>query len=228
MDGSGVGLLRHLVPHWLWRGAAAARSTLRETRRQLAATGTGSRAALYGRLADIGRAVGEPPALEHDAIVDAPAEAVWDLIGRRFADVGEWSSAFPRSRPIRATSTRVFPDAARAPVWGRLCSTTIPAAPWITELLTTYDDSSRTLRYEAQGLPGFVALSRNSWSVSPIDVEHSRLALRVELETRGVLGGAARRLMLVGVRTIFRQFVDDLQHYLVYRTASPTKRRAIP
>ena len=92
----------------------------------------------------------------------------------------------------------------RAPL-GPLCATTLEATPWITELLTSYDDASRTLRCEAQSLPGFVILSRNTWSVTPIDTEHSRLALSVELKTRGVLGGAARRLMLLEVRKIVRQ-----------------------
>jgi hypothetical protein len=35
------------------------------------------------------------PALSIDLVVAAPAEQVWEVIGRRFDRIGDWSTAIP-------------------------------------------------------------------------------------------------------------------------------------
>src|SRR5437016_2933065 len=110
--------------------------------------------------ADRGHARGMPE-LSTDLIVAAPAERVWDVIGRRFDHIGDWSTAIlaspaiptPLTRPPAASApaSSMAAAGANAPVAGRVCQTGIRLVGEITETLIAYDDANRTLTYQAAG-----------------------------------------------------------------------------
>jgi hypothetical protein len=106
---------------------------------------------------------------------------------------------------------------------GRTCQTGLSLAPHLNEILTAYDDERRTLTYEGSGLPRFVTLARNTWTVIPIDSDRCVLTMRARFETRGVLGRVGGWLLLSQVRRTSRYLADDLSHYA--RTGSPSLRK---
>jgi hypothetical protein len=159
--------------------------------------------------------------LTNQIIIQAPAEAVWEVVAAQFDRIGEWATAIPSS-----TSAPAAPAAIDAPVPGRVCRTGIGLVPEVTETIVEYDGAGRTLTYQATGgVPGFVTLARNRWRVTALGPTRSRAEFRAELEVRGLLGRLARWWLLARVGRDSRHLLDDLRHYVEQGTPSARKQR---
>jgi hypothetical protein len=171
------------------------------------------------------------PELSTDLIITAPAEQIWEVIGRRFDRIGDWataiqhSTALPNAAATTAGSVLPVARAVHAPVPGRVCRTGIRLVPQVTEILIAYDDVNRTLTYQASGLPAFVILARNTWTVTAIDAHHSRVSLRARFDTAGPLGLLGRWAILAQTRRTGRHLTEDLRHYVQTGQPSPRKQR---
>jgi hypothetical protein len=170
------------------------------------------------------------PQLSTHLNIDAPADQVWDLIGPGFARIGEWATTIQSSTAVptmpgpaaAGTATAVI-----APVAGRACTTGVRVVPQITETLVAYDPASRTLTYEASGLPAFIITARNTWSVIPTGERTCRITLSAHVQTRGMLGLLGRWAILAQARRTSRHLEADLRHYIKHGTPSPRKRRQL-
>jgi hypothetical protein len=177
------------------------------------------------------------PELSTDFTVAVPADRVWHVIGRRFDRIGDWATAIPSStalshdHPAHTAVRSALPAAAvglDAPAAGRICHTGIRLVPQVTETLTAYDDTNRTLTYQATtGLPAFVTLARNTWTVTPLDARCSRVNLNARFDTRGLLGLLGRWAILARTHRASRHLADDLRHYVETGQPSPRKRRQL-
>lgn len=156
------------------------------------------------------------PELSVDFTVAASADRVWAVIGPGFARIGEWATAIP-------ASTAIDSDRDNA---GRVCETGISLVPRVTEILTAYDDAARTLTYRAEGMPSFVTLAHNTWTVTPTAEGRCRVSLRARFDTRSLLGLLGRWAILARTRRTSRHLADDLRHYVETGQPSPRKRRA--
>ncbi|HEV8277293.1 MAG TPA: SRPBCC family protein [Streptosporangiaceae bacterium] len=159
--------------------------------------------------------------LTRSVVIDAPPDAVWQVVAGRFDRIGEWATAIPASaacpgpRPV-----------AGAPVPGRVCRTGVALVPAVTETIVAFDDAARTLTYEATaGMPSFVTLARNRWQVTAEAGRRTRVSFAAELRVRGPLGWLARWWLLAQVGRTGRHLLDDLKHYVEHGTPSPRKRR---
>jgi hypothetical protein len=158
--------------------------------------------------------------LSAQIIVEAPADAVWEVVGRRFDRIGEWATAIPGSLALPPS-----PSSPPAPVAGRVCATGVPFVPSVTEMLVAYDEAGRTLTYEAAGLPAFVTAARSTWTVTPLAPRRSRVTIEARIETRGPLGLLGRVAMLAQAELGGRRLARDLRHYVEHGAPSPRKRR---
>src|SRR6266545_3636152 len=136
--------------------------------------------------------------LTRSVVVEAPAEAVWQVIADGFDRIGQWATAIP------ASAAYPVPDPATgAPVPGRVCRTGVALVPEVTETIVAFDDAGRSLTYEATaGMPAFVTLARNRWQVTAV-------------------GDRAR------VGRTGRYLLDDLKYHVEHGVASPRKRRQL-
>lgn len=171
------------------------------------------------------------PKLFIELDVKAPADSVWEVVGRRFDRIGEWATAIPASAAIpthaapspAATASNRLP-ASTAPVAGRVCQTGVRLLPQVTETLIAYDEVNRTLTYEAGGMPAFVTIARNTWTVTPLDQRRTRVSLQAQFDTHGLLGRLARWAILAQVRRTSRYLAEDLRHFAEHGTPSPRKQ----
>jgi hypothetical protein len=177
------------------------------------------------------------PILSTELVVAAPAEAVWDVVGRRFDRIGEWATAIAASQAVPASNDSwatappaglaVVPAVPDAPVTGRICRTGLRLLPHVTELLVAYDDATRTLTYQASGLPAFVTIAENTWTVTTIDQHRTRVSLHARFDTRGPLGLLGRWVILAQVGRTSRHLAEDLRHFVEHGTPSPRKQRQL-
>lgn len=163
-----------------------------------------------------------PVKLYTETVIEAPADRVWEIVGRQFDRIGDWATAIPASRPASISTCD-----ATVPVAGRVCETGIRPLPEVTETIVEYDDRGRTLTYEGAGLPAFVALARNRWEVIPIDGARTRLVVEATLETRGLLARALGVPMRLHFEREGRRMAADLKHYAEHGRPSPRKQRRL-
>ncbi len=172
------------------------------------------------------------PELSIDLIIAVPADRVWEVIGRRFDRIGDWATAITHSTGVpnapAAAGSSAPPTVAAvpdAPAAGRVCQTGVRLVPQVTKTLIGYDDANRTLTYEASGMPTFVTLARNTWTVTAIDAHRSLVSLRARFDTRGLLGRLGRWAILAQTRQASRHLTEDLRHYVQTGQPSPRKQR---
>ena len=171
------------------------------------------------------------PILSRHLTVEAPADAVWDLVGRHFDRIGDWATAIPGSTAagegLAPPRSPAGPVAGDAPVPGRVCQTGIRLVPEVTETIVAYDAAAGTLTYQATGLPRFITIARNTWTVTPLDDRHTRLTLQAEFDTRGLFGVLARWAILLQVAWTGRHLARDLTYYIRHGRPSPRKQRQL-
>jgi hypothetical protein len=160
--------------------------------------------------------------LHAQVTIDAPAEAVLEVVGHRFDRIGEWATVIASSGPA--------PGEARvtgAPVAGRVCHTGIGLVPQVTERLVDYDEETRGLTHEAEGLPRFLGAASNRWHVTALDEHRTIVGLDATLEVHGVLGRILYPLVRLWIARTTPRFLDDLRHYVETGRPSPRKRRQL-
>jgi len=92
--------------------------------------------------------------------VDADATDAWDVLGRGFADIGDWATAIESScidGPLEPGSVRTCAVAGFGPV----------SAGEIKEKLPLFDPDAMAFTYVATaGLPPFMRSATNRWTIS--------------------------------------------------------------
>jgi len=157
-----------------------------------------------------------------ERIIEAPADAVWEVIAHQFDRVGEWATAIPTSTASVGINANVG-----APVMGRVCFTDVQMVPEVEERIVAYDEADRSLTYEGHGLPKFIKTARNNWHVEALGHRRSRVSLEATLEPRGILGRLMYVLLRLQLTRIGPQFLSDLEHYIEHGEPSPRKQRQL-
>lgn len=114
--------------------------------------------------------------------IDAPADRVWEIIGRQFADVAYWAAGVKSS--TEATADEAPADlvlAPDAPVAGR----TTDAGLVLKEFLVEYDDAARRFTFRAVGLPRIITLSQNTTTVVPSGARTCSVVFEIHMELLG-------------------------------------------
>ena len=103
--------------------------------------------------------------------VDAPADAVWDLLAG-FADISSWASNVSQSSLL--SSGPVGLGSVRRVQVGRAA---------LRETVTAWEPA-RTLAYDIAGLPPVVTAASNTWTLEPAGTG-TAVTLTTEAQTRG-------------------------------------------
>ena len=153
-----------------------------------------------------------------NAIIQAPAEQIWDIMGERYAEVGSWFTGVAASKP------RAGDKLPGAPTMGRECSSSFGDA---CEVIDRFDARRRELVYHVEsGMPGFVKLAQAHWKFTPRD-EHSCSAdLRMVMEVSwwaAPMGLMMKRQMGRLIDDMF----EELDHYATTGEVHPRKSAQI-
>ena len=143
--------------------------------------------------------------------INAPADAVWNIIGRQFAEIAHWSSIVETSRRVKATEIPydIMP-AEGAPVLGRVTKSKLVEA---TEILTAYSDDDRAFTFTATDLPKFMlSKTQNNTKVFYLEQHKSRITVDIEMDFTllfSFLGPVMKRRMA----NSFSQLLGELKEY---------------
>jgi hypothetical protein len=145
--------------------------------------------------------------LRAETIIDAPADAVWAVLGTRFGEIAVWAA------PINASA--IDGEASVGAV--RTCQFAGfgPFKPGIVkEQLRSFDQKSRTLEYVAiDGLPSFAEHAVNHFSVHALSDARCTVRSYATLELRGpmrIFGWLVRRRL----QKVGSQVLEELRHYV--------------
>jgi hypothetical protein len=156
--------------------------------------------------------------MQDEIDVAAPADRVWEVLGRNFAQVDGWASAIVASVAVTGPGA---PDG--APVAGRVCRTGIRMVPEVSERLTAWDDAGMTLSYSADSLPGFLAAATNRWRIVPTGPDRCRVVTEATIEPRGMVGRLLLPLLRVRLARTGGRYLDDLR--VMAETGRPSSRK---
>lgn len=139
--------------------------------------------------------------------IDAPPDAVWALVGHRFADIDEWSSTVDRSVAVTVGELDGAVVASGAPVAGRR---TTSRAGTLTEVLVAWDDAGRSFTFDTLGLPRLLRLAQNRTTVEAMPDGGSMVVFDVRIVLHPALALLAPVLRRRMAHT-FGQVQDDLR-----------------
>ena len=151
-------------------------------------------------------------------IVNTPAEKVWGVLGRDFANVGNWATLVTHSEVNTEASV-----VNNSPVGGRLCSTSIGK---ISEEFTAYDDQNMSFSFKGVITSIMFTSVISSNKVSAIDENTSEVLATPQIDLT-FLGTLMSPLIKLQLSKAVSGGLDDLKYYVENGMPSPSKLAAI-
>ena len=147
--------------------------------------------------------------------INAPADKVWGILGKQFAYVNKWTTVVEASKALSADEIppNDFTPAANAPLPARQ-TTSVNGGRKATliEVLTSYSDEDRTLKFYGLGLPSFIAFAGDKQSVISTGEHECEVVFDIEMRLKGVfslLKGIAKKRFAKN----FKKVQNDLKVY---------------
>lgn len=144
--------------------------------------------------------------------INASAENVWEVLGRNFVAIDQWTETIQTSETVlRSATPEGFVVAKEAPVAGR---TTVSEKITATEILTAYSDAKRTFTFQAANRPKFLASARNNTAVVELGTNRSKVVFDIEVRLQGFVKVLAKKFQkkmtetMTGVQADLKAFVE--------------------
>lgn len=116
--------------------------------------------------------------------INAPADKVWDILGRRFAEIAQWASVVESSRAAESSEVPTdFEVDPSAPVPGRVTTTRLGT---LTEILVKYSDDSREFIFKGANLPPIFSLAQNHSRIVEQGPDQSVVMFDITIEPRSI------------------------------------------
>ncbi|MDJ0705309.1 MAG: SRPBCC family protein [Leptolyngbyaceae cyanobacterium MO_188.B28] len=152
--------------------------------------------------------------------INVSADKVWEILGRQYAQVSEWASAVHASQE---RNSGVIPQ--NAPCSGRICETDLGG---FKETITQYDERGKVVSYTAQGdkMPFFVKNLANTWKVTPLGKDQSRVDMCMEISILPVFNLVMGPMMRMQMGGVSKKVTEELQHFAEKGVPHPRKLAA--
>jgi hypothetical protein len=153
-----------------------------------------------------------------EIVINAPAEKVWDIIGHRFTDVGQWARSI--------TSSVINHDAEKvgsSPVGGRVCETSIGH---ISEEFITYDEEGMNLSFRGMIISKMFDSVISTNLVTKINENTSKVTITPSIDLT-FIGMLMYPLIKVSLSKTLNEVLDDLKYFSENDEPSPHKVKAM-
>lgn len=129
--------------------------------------------------------------------INATADAVWDVMGERFADIGEWSDTVIASSldgPLQEGAVRTCE-----------LKPTPAASGTIKERITKFDRAGKSFAFDiVDGLPGFMRRVNSEWTIRSLGGPRTQAVNTLTIEVAWWM-----RPMLPMIRKQFAQTIKS-------------------
>ena len=157
--------------------------------------------------------------LEKEIVINVSEDQLWDMIGPGFIDVYKWSSNVDHAE---GKGQSEFEGAVCNE---RFCDVNVTGFSKISEELTIYDASKKTLAYAVKdGMPGFVTKAVNQWTVVRVDDSHAKLVMKAEFGSKGLMGSMMNGMMKKKMGTTLETVLNDAKIYAETGQVSQAKQ----
>jgi carbon monoxide dehydrogenase subunit G len=151
-------------------------------------------------------------------VINAPAEQVWNVLGRDFENISKWATLVSNSEIN--TEAQVVNN---SPVGGRLCNTSIGK---ISEEFTEYDDHNMSFSFKGVITSIMFTSVISSNKVTAIDENTSEVTATPHIELT-FLGTLMSPLIKLQLSKAVSGGLEDLKYYVENGKPSPSKLAAM-
>lgn len=149
-----------------------------------------------------------------DITINAPADKVWDILGHKFTEVGQWSRSISHS-VINIDAPKVN----NSPVGGRFCTTNIGK---ISEEFTAYDEEKMTFSFKGVITSKVFSNVINTSTVTAIDESTSKVTVTPQVDLK-ILGLLMYPMIKMNLSKIIKEVLIDLKYFAENDKPSPEK-----
>jgi Polyketide cyclase / dehydrase and lipid transport len=149
-----------------------------------------------------------------EIIIDKNIESAWQVLGPQFAEAYKWASAVKHSEGSG-------PGLNGATCSERGCSTTMGA---LKEKLLKYSNTEHMLSYEvAEGMPSMVKYATNTWQLTSINANQTRLNIQINIQVGGLMGTIMKPMMRMKMSKMGDELVEEFKYYVEKGQPHPRK-----
>ena len=160
--------------------------------------------------------------LEREITINVSADQLWEMVGPGFIEVYKWSSSVDHAE---GSGKSEFEGAVCSE---RSCNVNVKGFNKISEKLTNYDEAKMTLSYVVNdGMPGFVSMAKNTWTVVAVNENQSKLVMKARFETKGLMGAMMRGTMSKKMNETLNTVLNDAKVYAETGVPSEVKQARI-
>jgi len=157
--------------------------------------------------------------IKKETTIHSDIEKCWDVLGKDFANAHKWASAIKHSEGSGDSFN------------GASCSTRgcdIKGMGALKEKLLNYSDNTHSLKYEIiEGLPTMVKKGTNSWSLTSIDSDKTKLTMHKDMDISGFLGTIMKPMIKMQMGSMGNQFLEEFKYYVEEGNPHPRKLKAL-
>lgn len=152
--------------------------------------------------------------------INVSPDKLWHIIGHSFADAYIWASSVDHS------TGGGTPEFEGAKCSERFCDVNAKGFNKISEKLTKYSNEHMNLAYVvSEGMPSFVSLAQNDWTVLPIGVHQAKLVMKADFGLQGIMGRFMKPMMKSKIEKLLDVVLNDARVFAETGSISDTKRK---
>lgn len=157
--------------------------------------------------------------IEKEIIINKNIEKSWQVLGHEFADVHKWASLVNHSAGTGSSFN------------GASCSERgcdIQGMGKTKEKLIHYSDEDHLVSYTVpEGMPSMVKEATNSWKLTSLSAEKTRLDMQMDITMNGLMGTIMQPMMKMMMKKMANQIIHDFKFYVENGKPSEAKIKAM-
>lgn len=157
--------------------------------------------------------------LTQEIIINKPIADCWEVLGNQYTEVYKWAS------PVNHAE-----GDGKAGLSGAACDIrgcNVEGMGNITEKLTDFDPKNHFLAYEViTGLPGMMKKAKNSWKLTAIDQNQTRLNMKGAIAPKGFIANLMKPMIKMQFGKMTKNLVEEFKYYVETSQPHPRKVKA--
>jgi len=145
-------------------------------------------------------------------VINKPINEVWIVLANQFKDAEKWATGVYKSKLYSRNEDH-----------GRVCKTSMGV---IREKITI--KKKYILQYEiTKGMPFFVKLALNTWSLKVISKTKTELSINLKVKTMPIIGPVMELMMKPQMNKLMPAIMNDFSKYVETGKASANKLKEL-